>query len=60
MEEVQLMKDYTMEGARGAMEFYLDTNSTWKYEEIIECLRTSSESGKTFSLLVRDFYSHIQ
>ena len=27
MEAVQLMKDYTKEGARGAMEFYLNTNS---------------------------------
>ena len=31
MEAVQLVKDYTSEGARGAVEFYLDTNSTWRY-----------------------------
>ena len=53
MEAVQLVKDYTTEGARCAIEFYLDTNSTWKYQELIE-------SGKTFSLLVRDFHSCIQ
>ena len=28
MEAIQLVKDYTAEGARGAVEFYLDTNST--------------------------------
>ena len=28
MEAVQLIKDYTAEGARGEVEFYLDTNST--------------------------------
>ena len=60
MEAVQLIKDYTSEGARGAVDFYLDTNSMWKYHELIEHLRTSFESSKTFSLLVRDFYSCIQ
>ena len=40
MEAVQLIKDYTSEGARGAIEFYLDTNSMWKYHELIEHLRT--------------------
>ena len=57
---IQLIKDYTAEGARGAVEFYLDTNSTWKYHELVEHLRTSFESGKTFSSLVGDFYSCIQ
>ena len=38
MEVVQLVKDYTSEGARGAVEFYLDTNSLWKYHELIEHL----------------------
>ena len=38
MEAVQLVKDYTSEGARGAVEFYLDTNSTWKYHKLIEHL----------------------
>ena len=28
MEAIQLVKDYTAEGARGVVEFYLDTNST--------------------------------
>ena len=60
MEVVQLVKDYTSEGARGVVEFYLDTNSTRKYHELIEHLRTSFESGETFSSLVSDFYSHIQ
>ena len=55
MEAIQLIKDYTAEGARGAVEFYLDTNSTWKYHELVEHLRTSFESGKTFSSLVRRF-----
>ena len=38
MEAVQLVRDYTSKGARGAVEFYLDTNSTWKYQELIEHL----------------------
>ena len=60
METVQLGKDYTSEGARGAVEFYLDTTFTWKYHKLIEHLRTSFESSETFSSLVGDFYSHIQ
>ena len=60
MEVVQLVKDYTTEGARGAVEFYLDTNSIWKYQELIEHRTTSFESGKTFSSLGGTFYSHIQ
>ena len=60
MEVIQLIKDYTAEGARGTVEFYLDTNSTWKYHELVEHLRTLFESSKTLSSLVRDFYSHIQ
>ena len=60
MQAVQLVKDYTTEGARGAVEFYLNTNSTWNNEELIEHPRTSFESAKTFSSLVREFYSHVQ
>ena len=60
MEAIQLIKDYTAEGARGMVEFYLDTTSTWKYHKLVEHLRTSFESSETFSSLVRDFYSHIQ
>ena len=60
MEAIQLVKDYTAEGARGAVEFYLDTNSTWKYHELVEHLRTSFESGETFSSLVGDFFCRIQ
>ena len=60
MEAIQLIKDYTAEGARGVVEFYLDTTATWKYHELVEHLRTSFESSETFSSLVGDFYSHIQ
>ena len=60
MEAVQLVKDYTSEGARCAVEFYLDTNSTWKYYKLIEHLCSSFESCTTFSSLVGDFYSCIQ
>ena len=28
LDAVQLIKDYTMDNTRGAVEFYLDTNST--------------------------------
>ena len=60
MEVIQLVKYYTAQGARGVVEFYLDTNSTWKYQALVEHLRTSFESGETFSSLVGDFYSCIQ
>ena len=55
LEVVQLIKDYTIDNVRGAVEFYLDTNSTWEYQELIKHLRTSFESSITFSLLVSDF-----
>ena len=38
MEAVQLVKDYTSKSARGAVEFYLDTYSTWKFHKLIEHL----------------------
>ena len=60
MKAVQLVKYYTSEGARGAVEIYLDTYSMWKYHKLIEHLWALFESGKTFSSLVRDFYSPIQ
>ena len=60
MEAIQLIKDYTAEGPRGVVEFYLDTTVTWKYHELVKHLRTSSESSETFSSLVGDFYSRIQ
>ena len=59
-EAVQLVKDYTSEGARSVVEFCLDTNSKSKYHKLIEHLQTSFKFGKTFSTLVRDFYSCIQ
>ena len=60
MEAVQLIKDYTSEIVRGAVEFYLDTNSTWNYMALIEHLRTSFETGNSLSSLVGDFYSQSQ
>ena len=48
MEAIQLIKDYTAEGARGVVEFYLDTTATWKYHELVEHLRTSFESVQNF------------
>ena len=33
-----LIKDYTSDNATGAVEFYLDTNSTWNYKVLIEHL----------------------
>ena len=60
LEAVQLVKDYTSDNARGAVEFYLDTNSTWSYKASIEHLRTSFETGESFSSLVGDFYSRSQ
>ena len=38
-----------------AVEFYLDTTTTWKYHELIEHLRTSFKSGEAFSSLIGDF-----
>ena len=42
------------------VESYLDTNSTWDYEELIGYLKTLFESGKTFSSLVCNFYNQVQ
>ena len=49
LEAVHLIKDYTSDNARGTVEFYLDTNSTWNYKALIEHLRTSFETVKSFS-----------
>ena len=49
LEAVQLIKDYTTENARGVVEFHLDPNSTWDYQELIGHLRTSFESGETLA-----------
>ena len=54
-EAVQLVKDYTIEHACGAVEFYLDTNDQWSYSGLIEHLRTLFESGEIFSSLLGDF-----
>ena len=35
-ETVQLVKDFTTEHAVGAVEFYLNTNEEWDYENLIE------------------------
>ena len=43
LETVQLIKDYASDNARGVIKFYLDTNSTWKYRELIEHFRISFE-----------------
>ena len=60
LEAVQLIKDYTTEDVRGAVEFYLDTNSTWDYQELIRHLKISIKSSKPFSSSVGNFYSHVQ
>ena len=52
LEAVQLVKDNTIEHAHGVVEFYLDTNNQWSYSGLIEHLRTSFESGETFSSLL--------
>ena len=59
-EAVQLVKDFTKEHASGAAEFYLDTNDQWSYSRLTEHLRTSFESGETFSSLLSDFYARCQ
>ena len=60
LEAVQFIKDYTSDNAREAVEFYLDTNSTWSYKALIEHLRPSFETGESFRSLVGDFYSGSQ
>ena len=54
------MKDYTTEHACRAVKFYLDTNDQWSYSRLTEHLRTSLESGETFSSLLSDFYARCQ
>ena len=41
-EVVQLVKDFTTQHTRGAVEFDLDTNSVWKYKII----KRAFKSGK--------------
>ena len=55
LEAVQLIKDYMRENMRGVVEFCLDTNSTWDYEELIRHLRTLFESGKIFKYIRQRF-----
>ena len=55
LEAVQLVKDSTSDNARGAMEFYLDTNSTWNYKALIEHLRTSYKMGESLAHWVVTF-----
>ena len=57
MEVVQLVKDYTSEGVRGAVESYLGTNSTGIYHELVDHLQTSFKSCKTFSLIGQRFFT---
>ena len=59
-EAVQLVKDYMIEHAHGAVELYLDTNDQWSYSGLIEYLIMSFESGETFSSLLGDFYVRCQ
>ena len=59
-EAVQLVKDYTIEHAHGAVEFCLNTNDQWSYSVLIEHLRTSFESGETSNCLLGDFYVRCQ
>ena len=60
IEAVEFVKDYASNIARGVAEFYLDTNSTWRFTELLEHLRLSFEMDKSFSLLVGDFYNWSQ
>ena len=46
---------YSRRWEKGAVEFYLDMNSTWKYHELVEHLRTLFESGETFELIGQRF-----
>ena len=46
---MSLIEDYTVENARGAPEFYLDTNTDWCYQPVTEHLRVTFESRETFS-----------
>ena len=47
-EAVELLKDYTVENAREAIEFYIITNTNWNYHSEEQLLR-SFESGEIFS-----------
>ena len=50
---VQLIKDYTSNIARGVVEFYLDSNSTWNYKALIEHLRNTFWDGWQLQLTGR-------
>ena len=57
LEAVELMKYYTSDNVRSAVEFHLDTNSASDYQELTEHHRPSFKSSKTFPVF-SDFYSY--
>ena len=59
LEVVLLIKDYTAENVRGVVKFYLDTNSTWDYQELMGYLRRLFESSETISSS-GDLYSRVK
>ena len=55
LEAVQLIKDDTIHNVRGTVEFYLNTNSTWEYQDLIEHFRTLFEFGENLACWLEIF-----
>ena len=50
LEAVQLVKHYTVDHVQSATEFYLDTNTSWQYHDLLDHLHVSFELGKVLAL----------
>ena len=55
LELIQLIKDHTMDQALSEVEFYLDTSTDWKYDDLTDHLKTSFPSWETFHSLIGNF-----
>ena len=61
-EAMQLVKDFTAEGARNEVEFYMGMVADEKqtFEGLVQHLKNAFQSGETTSELISDFYARAQ
>ena len=57
---LQLVKDYTEDKARQQVEFYIVSTPNPSFEDLIDNLRTSFQSGEDEAIIKGEFYSHKQ
>ena len=61
-EAILLVKDFTSDQARNAVEFYLVMMSVDQqpYNGLLSHLKVAVQMGETFTFVVSNFYSHYQ